>query len=82
VEGKRFHRQRRSATPTDVFSPRAMSVWIPVEAAPFNRALEICVVEGQGVQAFSFRCQRVENGWKSLDTDELLDLFPTHWRDW
>ena len=64
MDGKRFHSQRRSAIPTDVLSPRGMSVWIPVEAAPFNRALQICVVEGEGVQAFGFRCQRVEDGWK------------------
>jgi hypothetical protein len=58
------------------------SVWIPAHAAPFNRDLELCVVDGQDVQVFTFPCRRTENGWKDTGGDRPLDIAPTHWRDW
>jgi hypothetical protein len=56
------------------------SVWIPAHAAPFDRDLELCVVNGQHMQVFDFPCRRTEGGWTGADRP--LEIEPTHWRDW
>jgi hypothetical protein len=56
--------------------------WKPVETAPFERKLELAVIEGAGVHALVFACCRVVGGWVNAATRERVAVHPTHWRDW
>jgi hypothetical protein len=57
-------------------------MWKPVEIAPFDRELELAVVEGDDMHALVFPCRRVARGWVKASTNSALDIHPTHWRDW
>jgi hypothetical protein len=56
--------------------------WRPVASAvaPFNCDLQLAVVDGQGVHALVFPCRRALGGWINAETDERIDVRPTHWR--
>ena len=56
--------------------------WQPIEAAPFNRDLELAVIDTDGPQALIFPCRRVVSGWLKSETKDRVDVHPTHWRDW
>lgn len=56
--------------------------WQPITAAPFDRDLELAVIDSQGVHALVFPCRRILNGWINAETREQIDLHPTHWREW
>jgi hypothetical protein len=58
------------------------SVWIPVHAAPFDRDLELAVIDGPEINAIEFPCRREFDGWKSADDLMPLAIDPTHWRYW
>jgi hypothetical protein len=58
------------------------SVWIPVHAAPFNRDVELAVIDGPDISAIGFPCRRDPDGWKSAADRRPLAVDPTHWRDW
>lgn len=57
--------------------------WLPISTAPFDRVLELAVIDACGVHAVAFPCRRVLRGWLSAETDEALPgLKVTHWRPW
>jgi hypothetical protein len=56
--------------------------WRPSSGAPFDRDLEIAVIDNDGPHAFAFPCRRVLNGWIDAETKKRLDVRPTHWREW
>ena len=56
--------------------------WEPVETAPFDRELELAVIDRGGVHALAFACRRVAGGWINADTKRHIDVRPTHWRRW
>jgi hypothetical protein len=56
--------------------------WKSVAAAPFDRDLELAVIEYDGTHALVFPCRRVLDGWINAGTQEKLIVQPTHWRDW
>ena len=57
-------------------------MWQQVSTAPFDRDLELAVIDDDGPHALVFPCRRILNGWMKVETKERLDVRPTHWRDW
>jgi len=58
-------------------------MWQNVSSAPFDRDLELAVIDDGGVvHALVFPCRRILNGWMKVQTKERLDVRPTHWREW
>ena len=56
--------------------------WKSIDTAPFNREVELAVIDGSGVHALTFTCRRVFGGWINARTNKrLYYLLPTHWRD-
>ena len=57
--------------------------WKPISTAPFDRDLELVVIDTDRVHALSFRCRRTAEGWVSAETGKTLyHMRPTHWREW
>ena len=60
-----------------------MGDWIPIATAPFDRDLELAVIDYDGTHALVFPCRRFLHGWINAETKHRLDgLRPTHWRQW
>jgi hypothetical protein len=56
--------------------------WKPIDTAPFDRDVELAVIDSSGVHALAFPCRRVFGGWVNAQTKKrLYYLLPTHWRD-
>jgi hypothetical protein len=61
----------------------ANAQWKPIAAAPFDRDLELVVIDSAGVHALSFPCRRAADGWVNVETGKpLYNMRPTHWREW
>jgi hypothetical protein len=58
--------------------------WKLIDTAPFERDLELAVIDGGGTQVVAFPCRRLtENGWLDAETNkQIYYMRPTHWRDW
>jgi hypothetical protein len=56
--------------------------WQSILTAPFNRDLQLAVIDASGIHALVFPCRRVLHGWIKSGTDELVVVRPTHWREW
>lgn len=56
--------------------------WQPISAAPFDRELELAVLDGRQAHALVFPCRRILGGWIKAATKARLDVSPTHWREW
>ena len=57
--------------------------WKPIATAPFDRELEVAIIDYNGTHALAFPCRRFLHGWINAETKKLLDnLRPTHWREW
>ncbi|UFX45424.1 hypothetical protein HAP47_0001445 [Bradyrhizobium sp. 41S5] len=65
----------------DVFDHFAMG-WQTISTAPFDRDLELAVLDDEGTHALAFPCRRVLRGWIKSLTNEPVYVYPTHWRDW
>lgn len=65
-------------------SPSGVDVsWKPASTAPFDRDIEIAVIDADGTHALVFPCRRVLGGWMNARSKALLaPLLPTHWREW
>jgi hypothetical protein len=57
-------------------------VWEEISTAPYDRDLELAVVEGDRVHALVFACRRTVSGWIKVPTHERISISPTHWRPW
>lgn len=57
-------------------------MWQPISTAPFDRDLELAVIDGEGPHALVFPCRRVIGGWVKGDTRKPIPVDPTHWREW
>jgi len=58
------------------------NMWQLIGSAPFDRDLELAVFDGQGEHALAFPCRRVYDGWISATSKQLVNVRPTHWREW
>jgi hypothetical protein len=56
--------------------------WQPITTAPFDRDLELAVITYDGTHALVFPCRRLLRSWINAETKQLVDVRPTHWRDW
>jgi hypothetical protein len=50
--------------------------------APFDRDLELAVIDYHGVHALVFPCRRILGGWSQAETKKPVTVYPTHWREW
>jgi hypothetical protein len=57
-------------------------MWQPVSNAPFNKDLELAVIDHEGTHALVFACRRTLIGWINSSTRERVEVCPTHWRLW
>jgi hypothetical protein len=57
-------------------------MWQPISTAPFDRDLELSVIDYSETHALVFPCRRVLGGWTKAETKERIDVRPTHWRTW
>jgi hypothetical protein len=56
--------------------------WNIITAAPFDRDLELAVMDFEGAHALVFPCRRILDGWVTSDTRRRIEVHPTHWREW
>jgi hypothetical protein len=57
-------------------------VWETISTAPYDRDLELAVIEGDRVHPLVFACRRAPSGWISTATLQRVFVNPTHWRLW
>jgi len=68
-----------SVVPSDSFAME----WKSIATVPFDRDLELAVIDYDGPHALVFPCRRDLNGWINAETKKRIeDLRPTHWREW
>jgi hypothetical protein len=56
--------------------------WRPIKSAPFDRDLELAVLDYDGTHALVFPCRRILCGWIDAESKELVPVSPSHWREW
>ena len=56
--------------------------WQPASSAPFGCDLELAVIDRGGTHALVFPCRRDGDGWRDAKTRRLIDVVPSHWREW
>jgi hypothetical protein len=59
-----------------------MDDWQSIATAPFDRDLEIGVIDAGEVYALVFPCRRTAEGWNDATTGSPVSVHPTHWRPW
>jgi len=57
-------------------------MWQPIASAPFDRDLELAVIDQNDVHALVFPCRRVDHAWIKAHGERLIEVHPTHWRTW
>lgn len=62
--------------------PGAEATWAPIATAPFDRDLELAVIVSGEAHALAFPCRRIAGGWLKVQGGQLLDVNPSHWREW
>jgi hypothetical protein len=55
-----------------------MKDWRPLASTPFDRDIQVSVLEKGEVHAFVGPCRRPRNGWLRASTREQLFINPTH----
>jgi hypothetical protein len=60
----------------------ASASWNTIDSAPFDRDLELAVLESKDFHALIFRCRRTPQGWINAATGQPVGVRPTHWREW
>lgn len=56
--------------------------WLPAISAPFDRDLELAVIDYSGTHALVFPCRRILGAWINTQTKRRIEIEPTHWREW
>jgi hypothetical protein len=60
--------------------------WKLINTAPFDRDLELAVIDSKGTYPVVFPCRRLaDSGWIDVETNTQVyfnSIRPTHWRDW
>src|SRR5215472_5335954 len=81
---KRLAQCYRFAESLDCFLPKGVEAegWQPAASAPFDRQLELAVIDRRGTHALVFPCRRDPEGWIDAQTRRRIEVVPTHWREW
>lgn len=58
------------------------AMWEQISSAPFDRDLELAVLDRDGAHPLVFPCRRLLTGWIKSETRERVEVSPTHWREW
>jgi len=48
-------------------------MWQSISSAPFDRDLELAVIDRDGLHALVFACRRVLAGWINVETKQRID---------
>ena len=56
--------------------------WHRIADAPFDRDLELAIIDYNGVHALVFPCRRLLHGFIKAQNKVRIDVEPTHWRYW
>jgi hypothetical protein len=59
-----------------------MKDWQPISSAPFDRDIQVSVIESGEVHVLVVPCRRTQSGWLRASTSTQLFIDPTHWREW
>lgn len=59
-----------------------MTIWNPITEAPFDTDVQIGINYPEGVHALVFACRLTADGWIDPATGRIIDIRPTHWRNW
>jgi hypothetical protein len=59
-----------------------LCMWQPISTAPFDRDLELAVLDEEEAHSLVFPCRRILGGWVNAETRARVDIRPTHWREW
>ena len=57
-------------------------LWEGISTAPYDRDLELAVIEGSRAHPLVFACRRTTSGWLKVGSWERVLVSPTHWRLW
>jgi len=57
-------------------------VWLSIGSAPFDRDLQLAIIDYDGVNALVFPCRRILGGWIKAENGKPIEVRPTHWRGW
>jgi hypothetical protein len=57
-------------------------MWESILTAPYDRDLELAVINNDGEHALVFPCRRTLDGWINAETRLRIQVYPTHWREW
>ena len=57
-------------------------MWQPISTAPYERDLELAVMDRDEPHALVFACRRIPGGWVHAELKKWIDVRPTHWREW
>ena len=59
------------------------SHWHPISTAPYNRNLELQIVEATRMIALPFPCRHTNGGdWINVDLGTRIQIQPVSWRVW
>jgi hypothetical protein len=57
-------------------------MWTPIASAPYDRDLELAVIDEEGYHALVFPCRRRNVDWIDARTGAAVEVRPSHWRYW
>ncbi|MEF2071442.1 hypothetical protein [Consotaella aegiceratis] len=57
-------------------------MWKEISSALFDRDLQLAVIEDDDPHPLVFPCRRTIEGWINAKTGRLVNVNPTHWREW
>jgi hypothetical protein len=64
-----------------VISAFHVEMWEPIATAPYDRDLELAVIDASGeLHSLVFSCRRTLDGWINAKTKKRVEVYPTHWR--
>ena len=64
-----------------VFTTKS-DMWQPASTAPLDHELRLAVFDASRPRIIQFPCLRVAEGWIEAATGTIVDVLPTHWRNW
>ena len=53
-----------------------------LDAIPKDCDLMVAVIDQDGQHTLEFPCRRRDGCWIELRTGRVIDVLPTHWREW